>query len=162
MDKNGKLFGKISIIDLIVALLIILVAVGTVYRFASPNTAVDRGDARIYFTLRIDGVRDFTAVNYQEGLRVYDRHAGQFIGNINSVRTEPNYQLVALTDGSLIRTIRPGHATIYIEIAANGRLAPNAIYVEGTNEITTGSVMQIATKYVQVLSVVEDIRVVEQ
>jgi len=160
MDKNGKLFGKISIVDLIVLLLVVAVAVGTIYRFMSPAAAVDQGDSAVNFTIRIDDVRDFTLINYHVGLRVYDRQTGQFIGHISSIESRSSYQPVPTFDGTIINAYRPGRITIYIEITAEGgRVAPGAIYVQGTYEITAGSIIYITTKYVQVSGVIDSVNV---
>ncbi|MCL2396822.1 MAG: DUF4330 domain-containing protein [Defluviitaleaceae bacterium] len=157
MDKNGKIFGKISVVDLLVALLIVVVALGTVYRFASPAAAVDRGEATVHFVLRIEGVRDFTAEGYRTGLRVYDRQTGQFIGHVDSVEVEPHYEPVTLHDGTIVRAYQPGRIAINMGVVAEGRLTPTAIYVEGTYELTAGSMIYIATKYVQVMGFIYSI-----
>ena len=160
MDKNGKLFGKISIVDLVVLLLIGVLAAGSIYRFTSPATAVDRGNVAVNFTVRIDDVRDFTLANYHEGLRVYDRQAGQFLGHISGLRHAPHYQPVAAFDGTVINAYRPGRLTIYLDITAEGgRTTPGAVYIQGTYELTAGSLIYISTRYVQVSGFIHSIYV---
>jgi len=149
MDKNGKLFGKISIVDLVVALLILVIVAGTAWRFTSPAAALDQSNETIDVTIRIEAVRDFTLENYHAGLRVYDRQAGQFIGIIQDIRHTPFYETVSLLDGTIIWAPMPGRISIYLDIVADGRVTPNAIYIEGTYEITAGSLIYINTKYVQ-------------
>jgi len=149
MDKNGKLFGKVSIVDLVVLLLVLAVAAGSVWRFTSPVAALDQSDTTVAFTIRIEGVRDFTLENYHVGLRVYDRQAAQFIGHITDIRHTNFYELHPHFDGSLAWVSVPGRLTIYLDIVANGRVTPTAVYVEGTYEIAAGSLRYINTKYVQ-------------
>jgi len=149
MDKNGKLFGKISIVDLIVLLLVLAIAAGSVWRFTSPDAALNQADATINFTVRIEGVRDFTLENYRVGLRVYDRQAGQFIGHISNIRYTNFYESHPHFDGTVAWVAVPDRLTIYLDITANGRVTPTAVYVEGTYEIAAGSLRYINTKYVQ-------------
>ena len=149
MDKNGKLFGKISIVDLVVAILIIVIVAGTAWRFTSPAAALSQSDAVVDFTIRIEGVRDFTLQYYHEGLRVYDRQAGQFIGHISGITSGPHYEPHPLLDGTVAWKRVPGRIAIYMDVVANGRLTPTAVYIEGTYEITAGSLIYIRTKYVQ-------------
>ena len=149
MDKNGKLFGKVSIVDLIVLLLVLVIAAGTVWRLTSPAAALNQADATVSFTVRIEGVRDFTLENYHVGLRVYDRQAAQFIGHISDIRHTDFYDSYPLFDGTIAWVPVPGRITIYLEITANGRVTPTAVYVEGTYEIAAGSLRYINTKYVQ-------------
>ena len=150
MDKNGKLFGKISIVDLVVILIILAIAAGAVYRFTAPGAQVARGEATVDFTIRVEGPREFTLVNYRPGLRVYDNRANQFIGHIVDFRYEPHYTFQPLHDGTIVAAQRPGHVNIYLDIQAQGRTTDTAIYVEGTYEITANSVIYIRTRYVEV------------
>jgi len=149
MDKNGKLFGRVSVVDLVVLLLVLVIVAGTAWRLTSPAAALDQSDATIDFTIRIEGVRDFTLENYHVGLRVYDRQAAQFIGHIRDIRYTNFYELHPHFDGSLDWVAVPDRVTIYMDIVANGRVTPTAVYVEGTYEIAAGSLRYINTKYVQ-------------
>jgi len=150
LDKNGKLFGKISIVDLVVILIILVVAAGGVYRFTAPGAAVSRGDATVDFTIRIEGPRAFTLENYAPGLRVYDNRANQFIGHVVGFRYEPHTISRTLNDGRVIFAEWPDHVTIYLDVQAQGRYTDTGIYVEGTYEITANSVIMIRTRYVEV------------
>jgi len=151
MDKNGKLFGKISIVDLTVILLILVVASGTVYRFTSNSTTqFGTSNATVLFTIRISNVRDFTLDYYEEGLRVYDRVSNDYLGHIVSIESEPYYDFRHLFDGTLAEIPHPERINIYIDILASGRISDNAIFVEGNYEVTVGSFINIITKYVEV------------
>jgi len=151
MDKNGKIFGKISIIDLLLLIIVLAVIIGAIYRFTSPTTAVAQGDATIAFTVRIEGVRDFTLGHYQEGLRVYDRMSGQYIGEISNVRYEPHYQTAVTLDGNVIFSPQPQRLTLFIEVTSqNGRITNQHIFAEGSFEVNAGSTILMNTRYVQV------------
>ena len=159
MDKNGKIFGKISIVDLLVVILVITLGIGTFYRFTSSDTAVNLTNETIRYTVRIDGVRHFTIENYHEGLRVYNRMTNQFIGTIESVRYEPHMPTAQMLDGTILRLPFPDHITIYIDVVANGRVTDTAIFAEGNNEINAGSLLQMNTKYVMVTGTIHSVSV---
>ena len=151
IDNNGKILGKISVLDLLVVLLILVVAAGTVYRFTSgATTRFGAGSATIDYTIRISDVREFTVDYYEAGMRVYDRMTNQFIGRITDFEVYPHYAVRHLFDGTLAEIPAPGRVDIYLHIRANGRITDTAIYVEGNYEITTGSLVTINTKYVEV------------
>jgi len=160
MDKNGKLFGKISIVDLTVLLLILVVGIGTIYRFSASAAQVDEAHTNIEFTVRIEGVRDFTLYYYHGGLPVHDRSTGQFIGTIAGVHVEPHYVLTTLNDGSIIMARMPdNYITIYLTIAAAGRETDGAIFAEGTFEVAVNSTLNLRTRYVQVSGLIYDIAI---
>ena len=155
MDNKGKLFGKISIVDLVVILLVLTVAVGTVYRFTAGATSVSDGDVDIRYTLRIEGVRAFTVYYYHAGLGVYDRQTGQFIGIIEDFDVVPHYQIYTLADGTMVQAYFPDtHVNIYLHVISTGRETDGAVYAQGTFEVAVNSVTNIRTRYVQVESMI--------
>ena len=160
MDKNGKLLGKVSIIDLFVALIIVIIIAGTVYRFASPATAVDQGNVTIRYTVMVDGVRDFTVQYYQVGLPVFDRMTNQHLGRIVGMTYEPQYAFGIAADGSSVRSPRPGVKVVYVEIEANGRETDAAYFAEGTFELRVGGTVFLTFRYIEVQATVHEISVV--
>ncbi|MDR2167421.1 MAG: DUF4330 domain-containing protein [Clostridiales bacterium] len=160
MGKSGKLFGKISIVDLIVILVVLIVAAGTIYRFTSPQTVVGQGDTPVEFVVRIEGVRNFTTPYYVPGLRVYDGLTNQFIGRLVDTHVEPHYPSVELTDGSIVYSYNPNHVVIYVRVEANGRATADAILIEGTYEITANSNIFLQTRYIRVQGIVYSVELV--
>ena len=158
MDKNGKLFGKISIVDLVVILLVLTVAVGTVYRFTAGATQVAEGDVTINYTIRIENVRAFTLYYYHAGLGVYDRQTGQFIGTIMDFTVTPHYAPQILENGEMVHAPFPDtHVNIYLEIETDGRETDGAVYAQGTFEVAANSVTNIRTRYVQVEGIIHSV-----
>ena len=165
MDKNGKIRGKISIVDLIVILIIITIAAGSIYRFTSPATAVDPGEVTINYTLRVAVAREIVLEYYlrmaTENLPVFDRNTNLYIGSVTNVRHRPRYVHEVLPDGSLVYARRPGEVVIYIDITAIGRQTPTAIFVGGTREINVGGTVLMRSKYVDVETTVNTIEISE-
>ena len=60
IDKNGRLFGKISIVDIIVIVAAVLVFAGVYVRFSgNQGKAVVQNDT-FYYTMEIENVRKTT------------------------------------------------------------------------------------------------------
>ena len=157
MDKNGKLFGKISLVDILVVILIIGVIAGTVYKFTSPNTSVGSGEVLLTYTLKINGVRDFTYEYYKEGFECYDSKTGEYIGKIAGVRQEPYRERVVLLDGTVDYFEKPNVIVIYVDIETKGTENAVAFFAQGTYELKAGSEIQLQTKYVEVIGVVDNV-----
>ena len=60
MDKNGKIKGKVSIIDILVILLIVVVIVGIGARYGSRITSAVQSDKEFEYVLRVENVREYT------------------------------------------------------------------------------------------------------
>ncbi len=161
MDKNGKLFGKISVVDIIAVLIIVGVVAGTIYKFVSPYTRIDTGQKTIAYTLKINGVRDFTYEYYtkEENIKCFDKKTGEFIGVIKGVRQEPFYDTVMRTDGGIANAEMPGVIIVYLDIEVEGVETENAYFARGTYEIKAGSEVPLNTKYVDVITTVDAISV---
>ena len=151
---------RFNIVDIFIAIVLVGLMAGVVYRFTAEATAIGQTDHIINYTVRIEGVRAFTLENYHPGLRVYNRMTNEFIGHIINVRYEQHYQNAQAVDGEFLRLPFPDHIVIYIDIEANGRVTDNAIFAEGNNEINAGSSLQMNTRYVHVNAIIHSVSVV--
>ena len=60
LDKNGKLFGKINIIDVAVILVAIAVVIGVFVRFTGGAGKIVKETKKIEYVVQISGVRGYT------------------------------------------------------------------------------------------------------
>ena len=60
MDKNGKLGGKISIIDVMAIVLVVLVAAGIGVRYKSRITGSVKSHETFEYVIRVSSIRDYT------------------------------------------------------------------------------------------------------
>ncbi len=157
IDKQGKLFGKINILDLFVVTLILLLAVGTYYKLTSEKLEMSTGEHNIEYVLKIRNVSDFTSEYYTEGTEVFDRSTNEMIGVITNVLTEPTKDVINTKNGDLSLTEVPGKLDIYITLEGKGIETEKSYLINGVFELKRGSTVKLKTKYLEVDSVVYDI-----
>jgi disulfide oxidoreductase YuzD len=157
MDKNGKLFGKLSIIDLFAVIILIGAVAVTCYKIYSPSTSVNAGEKKLTYTLKISGVRDFTYEYYDIGHRCFDKKTDEFVGEIVGIREEPYRERVVLLDGSVVYAEKPGVITVYLEIETAGTETDAAFFAGGTYELKAGSELNLRTKYVDVMGIIDNV-----
>lgn len=165
IDKNGKLFGKISIIDLFVILAIVGLILGTIYKFTSSKTDVGTEDSLITYTLKIHGVSEHTVKYYQEeGLLCFDKKMSPTnpIGTIIKAWSEPYKEVADTNSGIVERKEVPGRITIYIEVETQGLETDTGYFAGGTYELKAGSEVFLVTKYADAIATVEKINSVEK
>jgi len=160
MDKNGRIGGKLSLIDLFAMLLLVALIAGGIWRFTAPAAQINPGEVTVRYTLRVPQARDFVVQYYQVGLPVFDRHTNLYIGTITDVRTMPRYNHEILPDGTVVSAPQPGIVVIYIDIIAEGRETHNAVFVGGTREINVGGSVLMRSKYVDVETTVSMINII--
>ena len=82
IDKNGRLFGKISVIDVVVVLLVVILAVALRYKAQLPQTSTGTVDPQITFTLWVRNQRPeiLDAIHIGDGLYDPERSTGGSLG----------------------------------------------------------------------------------
>lgn len=116
IDKKGKLFGLINIIDLAVLLaLIAIVAVG-LKRMEGPQVSATINKKGIV-TYEISDVRQVTVDNIQEGDPLYHYDKNVYIGDILTKEVRPYTEEVEY-EGQWINAEVPGKFSVIIEVDA--------------------------------------------
>lgn len=113
IDKQGKLFGKINIIDLVVVLLVLLLAVGVLYRQKADNVIVNPE------TVTMKVVCPFVYPDVVPSIEVGD----QLVANAQPVpvyvtekEVKPATVTVSKTDGSMVLRTNPFRKDIFLTI----------------------------------------------
>jgi len=159
MFKNGKLFGKISIFDIIIVMLVIVLGLGTGYKFRSERTNMEGGQKALIYTVGIPNVRWFTLQYYEVGQRCFDTKSSEEIGRIVAVRSEPFVDIYQDLRGNALLVEVPDRIKIEIDIETIGLETARGYYASGTYELKAGSDIFLSTKYVDVSAVVENVGV---
>lgn len=144
IDKKGRLFGLINIVDLlIIILLLALVAVG-VKRFGNKAAVGEATTKKSVITAEIKDVRDVTAKNVKVGDPIYDYDKGTLIGKILTAEVEP-YKDKTEYQGKFFNSEVPGKYRVIMTIDADVKETQD-FYQVGTEQIRIGAEMRIKNK----------------
>ncbi|MDU6784157.1 DUF4330 domain-containing protein [uncultured Peptoniphilus sp.] len=144
IDKKGRLFGLINIVDLlIIVLLLALVAVG-VKRFGNKAAVGEATTKKGVITAEIKDVRDVTAKNVKVGDPIYDYDKGTLIGKILTAEVEP-YKDETEYQGKFFNAEVPGKYRVIMTIDADVKETQD-FYQVGTEQIRIGAEMRIKNK----------------
>ena len=161
IDKQGRLFGKISVIDLIViAVVVILAAALYMKRNVMEHTSPSVPTTGIVYEVRVPSVRDELLDEFQVGDKVYDKDndSGNAIGTIIDIRVEPNRQPASFADGSYQVAEVEGRNDVYLTLSADGLESNGRYYVNRTYEVSVNSYRNIYTKYVTCECIITEIQ----
>ena len=106
IDRNGRLFGKISVIDVLVILVVLVMAAALYFKNIQTHTGTAVTEQTITFQVRARGVDNFVADAIVVGDGLYDQSyssGGRALGEITDVQVErdPGTKLAdRLTDGT--------------------------------------------------------------
>lgn len=161
IDKKGKLFGKINIIDLL--LIIVLVAAIGIFGYkyiskdggnAGGNGSVN-GKAKV--TFYTEEVSDFVVdgtINI--GDPVIDVNTSTVMGTIVDVKIEKSHSYAADAEGKYILSEKPEHSAVTVVIESDGAQMVNGIKI-GSNKYYIGHSMTITAGRAKMYLRVSDI-----
>ena len=144
IDRNGRLFGKISIIDVLVVLVVLVMAAALYFKGQQTHTGTAVTERIITFQIRVRGAEDYVAAAIQEKDGVYDRgysSGGRALGEIIDIQVEhaPGTRLTeSLGDGTYGVVESEGTVDLLITVQGRGlidgkKYSINRVYDLGVN-----------------------------
>jgi FlaG/FlaF family flagellin (archaellin) len=150
IDENGRLFGKISVIDIAVILVVAVVATAAYLKFnVIGETATSVKTTPTTYTVLVRGIRQTTADMFRPGDAVYNE-SGLTLGEVAAVETAPATTLATLQDGRYIISGIEERVDMTITVSANCSRSAGRFFVERTYELNVNSDYNLRSKYVTV------------
>ncbi len=160
IDKQGRLFGKVSVIDLVVILVVVVLAVSLyLKRNVMEHTSTNVSGTPITYEVKAVSVRDESLDDFQVGDLVYDQDndSGNAIGTIEAVRYVDNTPLASDTAGNFHKLPVEGRHDVVLTLSALSTSSNGKIYVNRTYELNANSTRNLYTKYVSFECVLTEI-----
>jgi len=162
MDKNGKLFGKISIIDLLVVLAIIVGAVGFSVRFFSHAAENVNEKTKFEYVVEIQDVRSFTVDALSKKGIVTEKKSGGVIGEIVNVESKPYKVQVSMSNGRIISATVPEKYIVDVTVIGEGNETAGGYYIGENVELSVGSTVTMASKYANSTGKIKSIKILSE
>lgn len=146
--KNGKVFGKINILDFIVVLVVALLIVAATIKFGKFNNKTEESSTEtIIYKIEVKNIRDFTVEAFQSGDEVYDSQTDIYIGKIINVEKNFAETYDVTDDGKTVLVNNPYKYDMILTIETSGDVEKDAYYANKTIELKLDSEKTIETKY---------------
>ncbi|HBK86976.1 MAG TPA: hypothetical protein DDZ53_13190 [Firmicutes bacterium] len=136
IDKQGRLFGKINIFDLIVILILVVIAGRVVYVKLNVPQVVAPPQDKVTIELRaevLNPVAEFVKV----GQRVTDKRTGVYLGEIKEIEVTPLPVAVAGANGEVIWADSLRHVEVRMVLSNQGTVTEN-VYQLGALGVRVG------------------------
>lgn len=131
LDKNGKLFGKINLIDLILVLIIIAAVVFAAMKVVSNrNKSSELSPVRI--TFYAEEVPDYVTAALKEGTSVLDSTENVTIGTVESFKVGDPIGYATDTNGQVQEVQRTGYKSATITVLAKAQLGEHGATIDKT------------------------------
>lgn len=160
IDTKGKIFGKISIVDICVVLIIIIGALGAYFTISTVNGGAISQNSKVVLnssapvleatiTFELKGVRDVTRDSLLEGDEVFETEDNKFIGTINEVTYKAATKDYVAADGSIYIAEIPESYDVMVTVDAKGKKTSSGFYTESDLQILYGKEIEIKTSSVK-------------
>lgn len=148
IDENGRLFGKVSILDLFVLLIALVLAFAVYSRFFTKEaTATAATNDTFTYQIFVTGVRQQTVDALRAGDTVYENDDNTLIGTITDVEVGEVSQEYALSDGSYVLASSENRYQVILTVEASGLVSGGRYYASRTYELGAGAPLTFYTKY---------------
>lgn len=150
INKEGKLFGKISIIDILVVIVIAAMALGVYMRFFITPEEVKVKTEKFTYEVRIEKVRQYSVdALYQKGA-MYDTETKEYLGEIKKiVSVEPTADTGINSKGETVAIEYPERYTVVLLVETDGNIGDNGYFTASNQRISVGGAMKFETKYIE-------------
>ena len=162
LDKNGKIGGKISIIDIAVILVILLVAAGIFARYGSRVTKAVQSQEEFRYVLKIESVRQYTVDALNKKGAVTDKRSEKYLGDIVDVQVEGATRESVTADGKVTYAAVPDYYTCYVTIDAHGKESDENYVLDDTTELSVGRIIDFYSKYVKTSGMIMSVEVLSE
>lgn len=163
IDQNGRLFGKISVIDLLVVAVVIVLAAALHFKSGQTHTGITVTEQPITFQLRVRGVRSYVVDAIRVGDGLYDQNyssGGRALGEITDIQVErdPGTTMAYLNDGTVALINTDDTVDLLITVEGQGLLNGKSYSVNRVYDLAVNSARAYYTRTSQFTGTVASIR----
>ncbi len=137
IDKKGRLFGKVSIIDIFIVVVLVVGAYFVFKRFAVMDMVVVQGEDYIV-TFYSEDTPDFVADKVQIGDRVEDEAKTLDLGKVIAIENSPGFYYVTDSQGNIKKTEREGITSMKITAELKAQPYEHGFILSGGNKYGVG------------------------
>ena len=132
IDENGKIGGKINLIDLLIVVVILAVIAFAVSRFLSNDDMDNAGSDPVIIEFTCAEVNDYTARQLETGVPVLDGNANKALGTAVDFTVDDATTTFVTDSGKAVLVSIPETKSVVISIEGAGKLDGNGLLIDGT------------------------------
>jgi len=149
IDKQGRIAGKVSLIDIALVLALIGLIAGYGYRKMSgvAKTIVNT-NTTFYVTLDVEPIRQYSVNAVKLGDIFYKQHEQLPLGKVVALRQEQAKDVIDNPDGTAAYVPIDDKYVLYITLECTGNVSDSGYYVNGSSQVSAGSDLTVQSNMV--------------
>ena len=162
IDKEGKLFGKISVIDVIVILAILVAGFGMYLRFTSGAvkdvTVKDKPEKKVEYVIKIKGIREGNVAALKRKGEIYELSTGEKLGKITNIEVSESVDYRDMATGEIVKMNTPEKFDVLITVEYEAHAGDDGFYTPYGTILSAGSRYDFFTKYSRIGGEIKSIK----
>lgn len=131
LDKQGRLFGKISLVDLFAIIVIAAVIAVVYFNVGAGRRFIVGAEQPVYITFFHPALEDFTVNAIEQGAPVINDANDTFMGNVVNVQIGESISLMPDVHGIETASPMEGFSSVYITSRVYGGVTDGAVVLGG-------------------------------
>lgn len=159
-NSKGKLFGKVSIVDILVVFVLVVSVVGAYFRFQGNNVAAENKTSDFYYTISINEIRETNKNLLEKSIGTDFRLDGKIsstMGTLDSVAVTEAVTSVERADGIVVNASVPEKYNVKLTFKVSGTEDDMGYYTPEMHKICVGKEYSITNLYCSVIGYVEKV-----
>ncbi len=160
IDKNGRLFGVISVIDVIVIAVVAVMAVALYFKTNTmTHTSTATKNEVITYQILGMGVNNCVVDNIKVGDKIFDedRPSGGCLGEVTAVEFLPGTEQVTFMDGTVEEVPSEETVNVLLTIRGEGLVDDKSYALNRIYDLGVNSSRNFVTEYARVTATVVSI-----
>lgn len=148
IDERGRIFGKVSIIDALVLVVIVIVLIAAYARFNvvdSPTIAAETHE--VTYTVLLPAIRESNALLLRRGDTVFSTDSGVNIGRIVDIYITPAYNPEPLIDGTNVIGKVYERYDVILTVVTQASISDGRVFADRAFELNENADNRIHTKF---------------
>ena len=132
IDENGKIGGKINLIDFLIVVVILAVIAFAAYRFFLNLNKDTTGNDPVIMEFTCAEVNDYTVERLETGAPVLDGNANRGLGTAIDFVIDDATTYSATESGKPVLVDIPDSKSVIVTVESVGKLDDNGLLIDGT------------------------------
>lgn len=149
-DSKGKIFGKVSIVDVAVIAVILLAIVAGYLRFSGTNTAVVSNNTEFYYTITAKNIRETNKNLLEQSVGTAFRLGGKgnsSMGVLVDVETADAEAIITKTNGEIVMAQIPEKYDVTLTLKVVGNVNDSGYFTPEAHEICAAKEYNLTNIY---------------
>lgn len=133
LDEKGRLFGKISVIDIGVILFAILLCVLGIYKYInkSPSDEVKKEKEKLVVTFIAEETPNYVTETLKEGKKAKETAWRSDLGTLVKYEVNPSISYAPTFQGEYVKTTKEGYSSVEIVLDCEGYFEETGVRIDG-------------------------------